>query len=193
MAQSALVAQPRVMSKPPLFLMRAMVLWFAAAVICGLGGAYVGEDVVGALGRTVGHNEFVLRALGWCWGGLPFVLIAVAFFLRDRLAPVRAWIAGVLAVWLGSGSLLLPGRNSTRELRFGSAELDALPLAFGWACGIMPFFASTFLTILAILIARRLFGRLDANRMNKLAIGLFTVWCLLTTAGLVAAFAAPLP
>jgi hypothetical protein len=170
-----------------------MVLWFAAAAICGIGGAYVAEDVVGALGDAVGHNESVLRALGWCWGGLPFVLIAVAYRLRDRLATVKAWVAGVLAVWLGSGSFLLPGRNSTPQLRFGSAQLDAGSLAFGWACGIMPFFASTFLTIVAILIARRLLGPLGPNQMNKLAIGLFAAWCLLTTAGLVAAFAAPLP
>jgi hypothetical protein len=170
-----------------------MVLWFATAATCGIGGAYVAEDVVGALGHAVVHNEYVLRALGWCWGGLPFVLIAVTYFLRDKLATAKSWIAGGLAVWLGSGSFLLPGRYSTRELRFGSAQLDALPLAFGWACGIMPFFASTFLTILVILIVHRLFGRLTVNQMHRLVVSLFTMWCLLTAAGLIAAFVAPLP
>lgn len=180
-------------ARPPRYLSRAAGVWIAVALICGLGGGIVGEDVVGALGRLVDHDEFLLRLLGWCWGGLPYVLVAVAFFVRRRLVRARAVLVSVLAAWCASVALLLPGRGSSLEHRFGSAYPDARVLGFASACGILPVFASLFLTLIVVLVAHKIFGRPAKERVDKLTAGLFIAWSLLTAAGLVAAFVGPLP
>ena len=178
------------MSRAP----RYVGLGFAVAVLCGVGGAFVGESVVGALGRLVNHHELVLRTLGWCWGGLPFVVLVAAYSQRQRLSsPVKHAIGYAVAAWAGSGALLIPGRRSTSEERFGSAYLEARPLGFGWAAGFLSLFATVLLVAAVIIVWRKLTGTVTKQSLVTLNRAIATLWGLLTAAGLIAALVAPLP
>lgn len=182
------------MSRTPQYAGRAVGLGFAVAVICGVGGAFVGESVVGALGRLVNHQELVLRTLGWCWGGLPFVVLVAAYSQRQRLAQrTRHRFGYAVAVWAASGALLIPGRYSSTQERFGTAYADARPLSFGWAAGFLALFALVFLAALVIIIWRKLTGTATKESLTTLNRAIAIVWALLTAAGLVTALAAPLP
>jgi len=173
---------------------RAVGVGFAVALICGVGGAFFGESVVGALGLVVGHNELVLRILGWCWGGLPFVVLVVAYTQRHRLSQrAKRGLTYAVTAWAASGSLLLPGRHSSAEERFGDAYLDARPLAFGWAAGFMALFVSFLAAGLLVLIWRKLTGTVTKQSLGFLNWAIATLWILLTAAGLIAAVLAPMP
>ncbi|TCO24835.1 hypothetical protein EV652_108371 [Kribbella steppae] len=164
------------------------------AVGCGLGGAVVGESVVGALGRAVDHRELVLRALGWCWGGLPYVVITAALVGRAKLTRnVKLALPYLLAVWIGSAALLIPGRYSTLEERFGTAYPDARPLSFGWACGFLSTAATVLLVAIALILFKKLLGSITKRHLQTLNRVLTAIWVVLTAAGLVAALIGPMP
>ena len=174
----------------PYYVPRGVALAFITAALTGLTGALVGKQVMSALGRLVNHQELVLRVLGWCWSGLPFLVLAVAINQRRLLAEgARAGLTYLLAVWAGSGALLLPGRTSNLERRFGSAYPDARPLGFGWGAGALSIFVSLLLAGLVIVLLRRL-GSIDQGILNRVLVGL---WIIATAAGLVVALLAPLP
>lgn len=167
----------------------------AVAVVCGVGGAFVAPDVVGALGRLTGHDPLRLRLLGWCWGGLPWLVASAAFLVRRRLsAAARVGLAYGLGVWCASGAILLPSRGSSAERRFGSAYLDSRPLTFGWACGWLPAAALVLVAVVATLLVHRATHGNPADRTQRsLGRGLAGLWMLLLTGGLVTALAGPLP
>lgn len=167
----------------------------AVAVVSGVGGAFVAADVVDALGRLTGHDPLRLRLLGWCWGGLPWLVASAAFLVRRRLsAAARLRFAYGLGVWCAAGAVLLPGRGSSAERRFGSAYPDSRPLTFGWACGWLPIAVLVLVAVVAILIVHRATGGKPAQRTQRsLGWGLAALWLLLLVGGLVAALAAPLP
>lgn len=173
---------------------RAVGVGFAVALICGVGGAFVGEDVVGGLGRLVNHNEFTLRVLGWCWGGLPFVVLVVAYSQRHRLSRrAKRGFTYAVTAWAASGALLLPGRRSTLEDRFGDAYLDVRPLGFGWAAGFLSLFATFIAAGLLVILWRKLTGTVTKRSVVILNRGLTILWVLLTVAGLITALLAPMP
>jgi hypothetical protein len=182
------------MSRTPRYVGRAVGLGFAVAVICGVGGAFVGENVVSALGRLVNHHELVLRGLGWCWGGLPFVVLVAAYSQRHRLSQrVKHGLAYAVMAWAASGALLIPGRHSSLGERFDSAYLDARPLGFGWAAGFLSIFAMVLLVALLIIVWRKLTGTVTKQAVVVLNRAIAALWSLLTAAGLIAALVAPLP
>jgi hypothetical protein len=182
------------MSTAPQYVGRAVGLAFATAVICGVGGAFVGEPVISGLGNLVNHHELVLRTLGWCWGGLPFVVLVTAYSQRHRLRPqTKRGLTYAVAVWAASGALLLPGRRSTLEERFGGAYLDAQPLGFGWAAGFLALVALGFLVALLIIGWGKLTGTATKQSLVGLSRAITSLWALLTAAGLLAALVAPLP
>jgi hypothetical protein len=171
----------------------ALVL-VVVALGCGISGAFIGETVVGAIGRAVDHRELVLRALGWCWGGLPYVVIAAALAGRSKLSRnVRLSLKYLLAAWIGSAALLIPGRYSSLEDRFGTAYPDARPLSFGWACGFLTTAATFLLIAVAILLLKKVHGTLTKQHVPTLNRVVTTTWAILTAAGLVAALIGPMP
>lgn len=173
---------------------RAVGIGFAVALICGVGGAFVGENVVGALGRLVNHHELTLRVLGWCWGGLPFVVLVLAYTQRHRLSQrAKRGLTYAVTIWAASGALLIPGRHSSLEDRFGSAYLDARPLGFGWAAGFLALFATFVAAALLVLLWRKLTGTVTKQSVRTLNRGLTILWILLTAAGLITAVVAPMP
>lgn len=173
---------------------RAVGIGFAVALICGVGGAFVGEDVVGGLGRLVNHNELTLRVLGWCWGGLPFVVLVAAYSQRHRLSQrAKRGLAYAVTAWAASGALLIPGRHSSLEDRFGGAYLDARPLGFGWAAGFLSLFATFLAAGLLVLLWRKLTGTVTKQSVGTVNRGITIVWILLTAAGLLTALLAPMP
>ncbi|TWD80694.1 hypothetical protein FB561_1781 [Kribbella amoyensis] len=181
-------------AKPSPVVSRSALLFLGVAVGCGIGGGFIGEDVVGALGRTVGHRELPLRLLGWCWGGLPFVVAATAVVLRERLSRgARPALTYVLVVWIASGAFLLPRRLSTIEHRFGTAAADAKLLGYGWAAGILPIFATLALTVIGLLILRKSGRTPSKSTLTKLGRTFAATFCVLTTAGLVVALVGKTP
>ncbi|MGC4936725.1 hypothetical protein [Kribbella sp. DT2] len=135
---------------------RAAITAIVVALACGLAGGVVGEEVVSAIGGATDHEELALRALGWCWSGLPFTLTIVATFLRARLAPrVKPYVAMLLAAWAASGTLFIPARGSTPEGRFGAAYPDARFLSYAWAAGFLSIFALLVVGSAAILIVSK--------------------------------------
>lgn len=179
----------------PRWVVRSVALVLVVTVFaCGIGGGFVGESVVGALGRAVDHSESALRVLGWCWGGLPYVVIAAAFIGRARLTRnVRLALTYLLAVWISSGAFLLPGRSSSLEHRFGTAYPDARPLSFAWACGFLSAAATVLLVVVAVLLLKKLRGTPTKQHLQNLNRVLTTAWAILTAAGLVAALTGPMP
>jgi len=174
----------------PSYVPRGVALAFITAALTGLTGALVGKQLMTALGHLVNHQELVLRILGWCWSGLPFVVLAVAITQRRHLSErARAALTYLLAVWVGSAAVLLPGRTSNLERRFGSAYPDARPLGFGWGAGALSLFVSLLLAGLVIVLLRR-FGAIDQVILNRV---LVCLWIIATAAGLVVALFAPLP
>ncbi|MEV5960796.1 hypothetical protein AB0L70_03480 [Kribbella sp. NPDC051952] len=172
------------------------LVFIAVVLVCGLSGGVVGESAIGSLGRTVNHSELALRVLGWCWGGLPWTVLAAAIVIRGRARLSRSvWtvLAYLLPVWIGSGAFLLPSRSSSFESRFGTAYPDAHPLGFAWACGVLSLVATLFLLVITLLVIRKLHGKPTKQALHRLTIALAVTWATLTTAGLVAALAAPLP
>jgi len=174
---------------------RSVALVLVVVVLgCGLGGPYVGESVVGALGRAVGHSELALRALGWGWGGLPYVVAVAAFVGQAKLSRnVKLALPYLLAVWIGSAALLIPGRYSSLEERFGTAYPDARPLSFGWACGFLSTAVTVLLVAIALILFKRILGTITKRHLQTLNRVLAAVWVVLTTAGLVAALIGPMP
>lgn len=171
-----------------------MILGIAVVLTCGLGGAVFGQDVVEAIGRWTGHDELVLRALGWCWSGLPFTLAAVLVAGHQRLGQsLRLALTYLLVVWAASGALLIPSRGSSMERRFGDTYPDARVLGFGWACGLLAVFATLLLTIVGVLVVHKLLGPTDKLKLRLLSRTLTVLWALLTAAGLAVALLAPLP
>jgi hypothetical protein len=171
-----------------------VVVLVVVVFACGLGGGFVGESVVGALGRVVDHGELVLRVVGWCWGGLPYVVIGAAFVGRAKLSRNgKLGLTYLLAVWIGSGALLIPGRSSSLEQRFGSAYPDARPLSFGWACGFLSTVATVLVIVVAVLLLKKLRGTPAKQHLQTLSRALTATWAVLTTAGLVAALIGPMP
>lgn len=182
------------MSRAPRYVGRAVGLGFVVAVCCGVGGAFVGEPVVAALGRLVNHHELVLRALGWCWGGLPSVALVAAYSQRHRLSQrAKHAVAYAAAVWTATAALLIPGRHSSMEDRFGSAYLDARPLAFGWASGFLSVFATVLLVAVLIIGWRKLTRTVTKQSVIILNRAITILWSLLAAAGLVTALIAALP
>ncbi|TCN39680.1 hypothetical protein EV644_103236 [Kribbella orskensis] len=182
------------MSRAPRYVGRAVGLGFAVAVLCGVGGAFVGEPVVAAVGRLVNHHELVLRGLGWCWGGLPFVVLVAAYTQRHRLSQhAKQVVAYALPIWAAAAALLIPGRHSTLEERFSSAYLDARPLAFGWAAGFLSTFATVLLVALLIIGWRKLTRTVTKQSVVILNRAITILWSVLAAAGLAAALIAPLP
>lgn len=185
---------PTTRPQAPPYVVRAVGLGFAVAVVCGVGGAFIREDVVGALGRFVDHNELPLRLLGWCWGGLPFVVLVVAYSQRRRLVlRAKHGLVYALVIWAASGALLMPGRHSSLEDRFGSAYSDARPLGFGWAAGFLSVFATFLAVAILILVWRKLTGTVTKPALVALNRLIVVLWVLFTAAGLIAALVAPLP
>ncbi|WP_433164119.1 hypothetical protein [Kribbella sp. CA-247076] len=174
---------------------RWIVATFVVVVLaCGIGGGFVGESVVGAVGRAVNHSELGLRVLGWCWGGLPYVVIAAVFVGRTRLSRAALLaMTYLLAVWVASGALLIPGRTSSLEDRFGSAYPDARPLSFGWACGFLAAAATLLLIVVGVLVLKRLRRAVTKRDLQKLSTVLTTAGGVLALGGLVGAVFAPMP
>jgi hypothetical protein len=75
----------------------------------------------------------------------------------------------VLAVWIGSATLLLPGRSSSLEERFGAAYPDARPLSFAWACGFLAAAATLLLTVIAVLLLKGLRGTPTTQHLQTLS------------------------
>lgn len=177
------------------WVVRSVGLTLVVVVLaCGIGGGFVGDSVVGAVGRVVDHSELALRVLGWCWGGLPYVVIGAAFVGRAKLTRnVLLAVTYVLAVWIGSAAFLLPGRSSSLEHRFGTAYPDARPLSFAWACGFLAAAAMVLLVVIAVLVLRKLWGKPTKQQLQTLGRGLAATWVILTAAGLVAALIGPMP
>jgi hypothetical protein len=183
-------------AKPgPRWVVRSVALVVVVTVFaCGIGGGFVGESVVGALGRAVDHSELALRVLGWCWGGLPYVVIAAAFVGRAKLTRnARLALTYLLAVWLASAALLIPGRSSSLEDRFGTAYPDARPLSFAWACGFLSAAATVLLVVVAVLLVNKFRGTPTKQDLQNLNRTLTTAWVVLTVAGLVGALLGPMP
>lgn len=181
---------------PPVrrYVSRALAVGFGVAAVCGVGGAFVAEDVVAGIGRLVNHDELALRLLGWCWGGLPFVVPVVAITQRHHLSrTAKRALAYVVAVWAASGALLLPGRHSSAEERFGAAYLDYRPLGFGWAAGFLSVFATFLAAAVLVLLWRLLTRTATKQSAGPLNSGLTILWILFTAGGLVAALLAPMP
>jgi hypothetical protein len=182
-------------ARPPVSanIRRAAITGIVVALACGLGGGVVGEEVVTAIGRATDHHEPTLRALGWCWSGLPFTLTIAATFLRARIAPrAKPYVAVLLAAWAASGTLFLPARGSTSEGRFGTAYPDAKFLSYAWAAGFLSIFALLVVGSAAILIVGRLSGAKPLK--GKLIGWVFNVLAVLfITAGLAVALVGPLP
>lgn len=175
----------------PTYVTRALVTGLVVAVAAGLGGAYVGEDLVGWIGRQTNHNEQVLRLLGWCWIGLPLLLALWSASIHQRIRPTaRPAIALVLASWAASSAILLPGRRATLEDRFGTAYPDARVLGFGWGAGVLSVFLIGAVTVAGILVVNKTLGQRGAR---PLSVGLTVAAVLLGAAGLVTALVAPLP
>jgi hypothetical protein len=172
-----------------------VLLFFAAAVVSAVTGAVAGERIAGWLGRVVGHSELALRAIGWCWGGLPWVVLFVAVVLHGRAPLARGVrvLQYVLPIWIGSAAFLLPGRTTSLERRFGTAWPDAAPLGFGWGCGALPVAAMLLVVIITGVILKKLPGQRTRRGLSALSVGAAVVWTALTAAGLIAALAAPLP
>jgi hypothetical protein len=179
----------------PQWVVRSVALVLVVTVIgCGIGGGFVGESVIGALGGVADHSELVLRVLGWCWGGLPYVVIGAAFVGRAKLTRnVLLALTYVLAVWIGSATLLLPGRSSSLEERFGSAYQDARPLSFAWACGFLSTAVTVLLIVVAVLLLKKLRGTPTTQHLQTLGRALTATWAILTATGLVAALIGPMP
>ncbi|WP_433013130.1 hypothetical protein [Kribbella sp. CA-294648] len=181
---------------PPVrrYINRAVGVGFAVALLCGVGGAFVADDVVGGLGRLVNHDEFALRVLGWCWGGLPFVVLVLAYTQRHRLSQrIKRGLTYAVTAWTASGALLMPGRHSSAEERFGEAYLDARPLGFGWAAGFMALFATFLATALLAIVWRKLTGTVTKQSVVTLNRGFTIFLVLFTVGGLIAALLAPMP
>ncbi|MGW6281973.1 hypothetical protein [Kribbella sp. NPDC055071] len=175
---------------------RITLLFFVAAVSFAVTGAVAGERLAGLLGAAVGHSELALRAIGWCWGGLPWVVLSTAIVLHHRAlltSGVRTGLKYVLPIWVGSAAFLLPGRTSSLERRFGSAWPDARPLGFGWGCGAATVAAMLLVVIITGVILKKLPGQRTKRGLGALGVGAAVVWAALTAAGLIAALAAPLP
>jgi hypothetical protein len=178
-------------TQPPVrrYISLAVGVGFAVALISGVGGSFVAEEVVGGLGRLLNHNDLALRVLGWCWGGLPFVVLVAAYSQRHRLSQrAKRGLTYAVTAWAASGALLIPGRRSSPEERFGEAYLDGRPLAFGWAAGFLALFATFLLAALLAILWRKLSGP-----VGILDRGITIIWVVLTTAGLLTALLAPLP
>ncbi|MEU4390892.1 hypothetical protein [Kribbella sp. NPDC023855] len=181
---------------PPVrrYVSQAVGIGFAVALVCGVGGSFVAEDVVGGLGRLLNHDEFALRVLGWCWGGLPFVVLVLAYSQRHRLSQrAKRGFTYTVTAWAASGALLIPGRHTSAEERFGEAYLDSRPLGFGWAAGFMALFATFLVAGLLAVVWRKLTGTVTRQSVTTLNRGLTVLWVLFTVGGLVAALLAPMP
>jgi hypothetical protein len=175
---------------------RIALLFLAAAVISAVAGAVAGERLAGWLGRAVGHSDFALRVIGWCWGGLPWVVVFAAIVLHGRrplARGVRMRLQCVLPIWIGTAAFLLPGRTDSLEDRFGTAWPDAKPLGFAWACGALTVAAMLLVVIIAGLILKKLPGQRTKRDIRTLGTVMVVGWTALTAAGLIAALVAPLP
>ncbi|WP_041289078.1 hypothetical protein [Kribbella flavida] len=175
--------------RPPPHVRRGVATGFLVAVTCGLGGAFVGEEVVGTIARVVGHRELVLRGLGWCWGGLPFVLAMVALLAQRRIAArAKPVVTTVLVVWAASGALLIPGRGSDLEGRFESAYPEARLIGFGWAAGFLSVVLVGAALVVGVLVVQKVFG---ARGGTAFAWFIGVVGAAVIGAGLAAALVAP--
>ncbi|MEV6287959.1 hypothetical protein [Kribbella sp. NPDC051770] len=168
----------------PPYVTRALVAGAIAAVSTGLAGAYIGEDVVTTIGNATNHHEPTLRLLGWSWIGLPLLLALWTTAVHERIRPAaRPVVALALAIWAGSSALLIPGRRSSLEQRFGTAYPDARVLGVGWGAGLPSIFLIAAVTVAAILLLRQ---RATPRILTAAA-------ALLGLAGLITALLAPLP
>src|SRR5690242_17611125 len=51
----------------------APIIVFVVLLTSGLLGRHYVRDIVAALGTALAHDELSLRALGWCWIGVPLL------------------------------------------------------------------------------------------------------------------------
>lgn len=168
---------------------RLVATGVVTALACGTGGAFLADDVVHGLGNLTGHDEATLRALGWCWGGLPWCVVTALVMLRGRF-PARP-ASYLVVVWLTSAALLIPARGQTGEDRFGTAGADGRAVSFGWACGFLAV-AVTLVVVGAVAVIGARLRRREVTKavLRRTSAVLTAVWLLAPLAGLAIALAA---
>ncbi|MEU4196767.1 hypothetical protein AB0E69_33020 [Kribbella sp. NPDC026611] len=169
-------------------------LFIAVSLVSGVLGTFAGEPVATVLGNALNHHELPLRIAGWCWGGLPFVLLVLLLHFRTSLHQgLRLATGYVLTTWIATGWFLIPSRASSLQSRLGTAAADMRPVTFAWATGVLPVIAVALLLLIVVLILKRSHGTLSKQALHRMSTWLLAVWITFTAAGLLAALAAPLP
>ncbi|MET7278699.1 hypothetical protein ABZS29_10760 [Kribbella sp. NPDC005582] len=173
----------------------ASILVVAVLVVSGVFGDLYVRDFVAHLGTAVAHDELALRALGWCWLGVPVVVLTVLLLLRHRLSRrVRGVVSTVMFCLAASSAMLPGGRRSRPKVVFGDVYPDAQPLSYGWASAGLTIVAMLAVSAVVLLVAGKIAGRpLPAATQRKIAPGLGVALILLAAGGLWIALAGPLP
>jgi len=162
----------------------------------GLFGPRVVRGLVAHLGTAVAHNELALRALGWCWIGVPVLVLTALLLLRQRIDRTVRGVVATVMLCLAATSAMLTGTRRGRRLEvvFGDVYPDAQPLSFGWASAVMTVFAMLAVSAAVFIVAGKLAGRpLSAETQRKIGPGLGAALILVAVAGLWFALAGPLP
>ncbi|WP_344160977.1 hypothetical protein [Kribbella yunnanensis] len=160
-----------------------------------LGHQYV-KPFVRWLGVAVGHDELVLRALGWAWLGVPLVVIALLVSLRVRVAPRLRLVLAFTALALAASSAMLVGsrRGQSQQKVFGDVYPDAQPLGYGWGAAGLSIFAMFVVAALTYIIAGKLAGTpLPHPTHQRIGRAVIAMCVVVLLGGLWLALTGPLP
>ncbi len=164
-------------------------------VVSGMFGHLYVKAFVRWLGAAVGHDELVLRALGWAWLGVPLLVITALLILRRRLSLPARQILGTAAFTLAASSAMLLGRRGDSEEKvFGEVWPDAQPLGYGWGASGLSIVAMVVVASITYIIAGKIAGTpLSKPAQKRIDLALAPVCVVLLLGGLWIALTGPLP